>query len=231
MNRTVVFSTMVYALGKDLGLVDASAEWTRQASDKSAAELPAARMLHRVRELLPDVTLGVHADIAATSIPRSRSRAFHAAKGADFWFACDDDVEATIDAVAAMLAAADVLTPRIVFLPCKLRGRDVVGVKFSTRAMESAHNVRPIESSATCAYVANGPALRVLADTCQHLRYRDDDGVPRLALFHEILDGGEWLGEDVSFCVRAALCGIELVAVTTGTSAHDGQILKLDLLR
>jgi hypothetical protein len=89
----------------------------------------------------------------------------------------------------------------------------------------------PIENAATCCFVANREALRLLDRTCQHLKYRDDDGVERLALFLEVLDRGEWLGEDFAFFQRAALAGVELVALMSGLSRHAEQPLQLDQLR
>jgi hypothetical protein len=231
--RTIVFSTMVYALGKDLGLEGGLEEWQRQVADPNTDSLPVARMLARVAafaEMPERFNVGVHVDIASTYIARSRSRAFHAAKDADFWFACDDDVEASQTTVSMLVQECDVPTPRIVFLPCYLRGRPVVGVKFSTGARVRGA-LAPIDWAATCCFVANKPALQLLDRTCQHLRYLDDDGVHRLALFFEMLDQGRWLTEDYSFCVRAGLAGVELVALMSGLSRHADQPLTIDTLR
>ncbi len=233
MNRSIIFSTMVYALGKELGLEGGLAEWQRQVAEPDGDSLPAARMVARVAAFaaMPErFELGVHVDIASTYIARSRSRAFHAAKVADFWFACDDDVEASQQTVSAMIQECDVPTPRVVFLPCYLRGRGVVGVKFSTGARVRG-NLAPIDWAATCCFVANRAALQLLDRTCQQLKYLDDDGVHRLALFFEMLDQGRWLTEDYSFCVRAGLAGVELVALMTGLSRHAEQPLTIDSLR
>lgn len=247
MNRTIICSTMIYALGKELGLEAGLAEWQRQASNPDIESLPVARMLARVNayasgldglpgrpfgELTPPerFDVGVHVDVAATSIAKSRSRAFHVAKTADFWFACDDDVEASQGTVASLFIEADVPGPRIVVLPCYLRDRPIVGVKFSAGAKVRGNHA-PIEHAATCCFVANREALRLLDHTCHHLRFRDDDGVTRLALFLEVLDGGQWLGEDIAFFQRAALAGVELVALMSGMSRHADAPLHLDQLR
>ena len=250
MNRTIICSTMVYALGKELGLDGGLEEWQRQMAEPGTDSLPVVRMLSRVgrfaanpppsfvprsfapASLAPPLEVGVHVDIASTYIARSRSRAFHAAKGADFWFACDDDVEASQGTVASLFEAADVPTPRVVFLPCYLRGRSVVGVKFATgaRVRGMVAPVAPIDWAATCCFVANRAALQLLDRTCQHLKYLDDDGVHRLALFFEMLDQGRWLTEDYSFCVRAGLAGVELVALMTGLSRHAEQPLQIEQL-
>jgi hypothetical protein len=247
MKRSIICSTMVYALGKDLGLDGALEEWKRQMAEPNTESLPVVRMFARVAaaaaglDALPgkpfaelgkpeQFEIGVHVDIAATSIAKSRSRAFHVAKGADFWFACDDDVEASQNTVANLLIEADVPTPRIVVLPCYLRDRPIVGVKFSAGARVRGMHA-PIENAATCCFVANRAALQLLDRTCQHLKFRDDDGVERLALFLEVLDRGQWLGEDFAFFQRAALAGVELVALMSGLSRHAEQPLQIDQLR
>lgn len=232
-NLQIFCSTMAYALGKELGIEAAGDEWARQVRDPGPDSLPAARMFGRVKALTKDTAdMAIMGDVAATSIAKSRSRSFHAAiqQKADFWFACDDDVEATHETVANMLSEADTPKPRIVFLPCYLRGRPVVGVKFSTGAKMRGLS-KPIEWAATCCYVANRGALQRLNECCQHLKYRDDDQVERLAVFHETLNDGRWYGEDHSFCLRASLCGVELVAVVVGTSSHDGAVLTLSQLQ
>lgn len=245
MNRTIIFSTMAYALGKELGLEAGLAEWQRQAAEPDTSSLPVARMLARVKvfaagadglpgkpflEAPESFGLGVHVDIAATSIAKSRSRAFHVAKGADFWFACDDDVEASQSTVTSLLIEADVPGPRIVVLPCYLRDRPIVGVKFSAGAKVRGKHAH-IDHAATCCFVANRAALQTLDRTCQHLKFRDDDGEHRLALFLEVLDQGQWFGEDIAFFQRAALAGVELVALMSGLSRHAEQPLQIDQLR
>ncbi len=234
----ILFSTMLYALGKELGLEGGNAEWERQLRETSSDSLPVARFLARVRSSRDADEVAVYADMAATSIAKARSRAFHAARNADLWIACDDDVEADTTAIAALMDAVETSLPRIAFLPCYLRGREVVGCKFLPLTGSAPNDdygrhsvLRRIEHSATCAFVANRAALQLLGRSFEHLRYLDDDGVHRLALFLEVLEQGRWYGEDIAFCQRAALAGIELVAITKGVSSHDGQVLNLAQLR
>lgn len=250
----LLFSTMLYALGKELGLEGAEAEWNRQCADPDTNSLPAARMLSRVlaacaqglgsSQLIVSpnpapaaVDVSMFVDVAATHIGKARSRTFHVAsdQNVDLWFSCDDDVEASQTTVLDLLVAADTPTPRIVFLPCYLRERDIVGVEFADGA-RTRYGLAPIKGAATCCFVANGAAIRRVAENCQHLKYRDDDGVDRLAVFYEQFMHGvggpaQWWGEDLSFCHRATLAGVELVALVHGLSKHGDKMLKLDELQ
>jgi hypothetical protein len=45
----IMFSTMLYALGKELGLENANAEWNRQVAEPDIHSLPASRMFARVK--------------------------------------------------------------------------------------------------------------------------------------------------------------------------------------
>jgi hypothetical protein len=241
----VFFSTMLYALGKELGLEGAGAEWARQLAEPYTDSLPAARVVCRLATIVDGNTLGVYNDNSATCIAKARSRAFHAAfeSGCDVWLSCDDDVEAPRATLAFLLDAANVPTPRAVFVPTTLRGQpNLAGVKYAKGPSRPVATVAgvvlqpdalyPIEWAACGMFAVNRAALNLLERTCQHLAFRDHDGVQRLALFLETIEGGHWMGEDNAFCQRASLAGVELLALGEGLSKHgDAPSLVLSTTR
>lgn len=232
----VFFSTMLYALGKQHGVAGAAAEFARQCDKPDIYSLNVVRTLGR---LLTLGDVGVYTDNTATCIAKGRSRAFHAAhaSGADVWISCDDDVECTRATLELLLAAAHVLPgPRVVFVPTTLRGNEsMASVKWAPppKRREELYSFKPIdwEPVTECGaglFAVNRAALDLLAHSFDHLQFRDHDGVVKLGLFVETIDGREWVGEDIAFCRRAALVGCELVGLTRGNSRH-GDAAPLDL--
>jgi len=189
---------------------------------------------------------------ASSCLPKARSRAADAAWRAapDYWIMLDDDVEAPTATIADLITIAGRPSQaRIAVLPCLLRGQKdsehKLNCEFSGPSrlnVEAAAWVRPVKYAGCGMVVVTRHALELLVGKyTPGLRFTDDDGIDRLALFQMLLDdtqGDErqpprrsWLGEDFSFFRRAELAGVELVGLVQGISQHAGQGLELDSLR
>lgn len=251
----IVVSTMVYALGKELGFEEAEAEFYRQLEDPTIESLPCVRTIHRLRAL--GLPVGLRLDCNSVSIGMARSRAFHeahercAAPG-DVWVMVDDDVEADTQTIKHLLEAVRGDEPRICLAPYVLREASVVSVAIAPdakpRLLDTGGIVWPTKGGGLGLAAVNFAALsRMSIGYAATLTYFDTDGVPRLAVFHELISSdpmpsvqrngvvlevaGSWLGEDVSFCKRAADLGIPVEALGTGHVKHAGQTLQLDVVR
>jgi hypothetical protein len=248
--RLVFVSVATYELGKQLGVEGAAREFLRQCEKPTRSDLPAARMVARLRTLA-DVGL-YHA--FGSNLSKLRSRSAHAAieSGAQFWLMLDDDVECDQSTLLRMLATAgEPDAERAVILPCLLRGtaedRHTVNVKWESSLImaSTGGTCRPVEHGGTGAMLVTRGALQRVAhfcnDTARMCPWRDDDGVIKIPMFHQMFEMNEpngkeelsysWFGEDLSFCRRLRAAGVELLGLTSGWSVHDGQKLELDTLR
>lgn len=70
-------------------------------------------------------------------------------------------------------------------------------------------------------------AMQDIAANNTHMLWLDDDGHPKLAVFHEILAGDRWLGEDLSFFARVPP-HVEVEILVTGHTSHAGEGLDLE---
>lgn len=238
----ILVCTATYALGKELGLVDGTAEFERQMGAPDLDSLPCVRVATRLRTY---DDMACHHDIAATSIAKSRSRAFHAARKLDpdvvFWV--DDDVEADSHTLGMMIDAVRGQNV-ICFAPCWTRGgRFKVNVELEP---DPAWRELPTQGR-TLRCVAGGfglvamsrEAMTAIAEHNQgsdfdevsgrynSLSFEDEDGETKLALFSEFIEKSKWLGEDIAFCRRALVAGVALEALATGITVHDGNDLDL----
>lgn len=231
-------STATYALGKQIGFERASAEFQRQLEQPTANSLQCVRVIARLRELEP---VAVWHDASATSIGKSRSRAFFEflRSGADVWITVDDDVDADTQTLHWLLSAVRSSTPRVCLAPCLTRGSNVVNVALP-RVRQPADSRELPGGGRTMRVLAGGFGLvaisrlaaQTMADFFPHLGFLDDDQQLKLAVFQEMLarepEGHHtWCGEDVSFCRRAQLAGVQTECLLTGYTVHDGQALKL----
>jgi hypothetical protein len=182
-------------------------------------------------------------------LAKMRSRQAHAAlqSGAHFWVMLDDDVECDQQTLLSLLAlAGDPDEPRVAVLPCLLRGTSddqrVVNVKWASSLVlaGSMGTGRPIEHAGTGCMVVTQMALQLVAQHCSKElpQWRDDDGVAKLPLFHQLFEPNDpkdgtsaWYGEDLSFCRRLRRAGVEILGLTKGWSFHDGNQLNLSELR
>jgi hypothetical protein len=228
----IFVSVATYELGKRLGVERAAREFLRMCERPLRGDLPAARMVARLREL-GDVAL-YHG--ASTTLPKLRSRAADAAwqSGADLWVMVDDDVECDTATLARLIKLAG--DARVSVLPCAVRG--VAGdaelnVRFAEKLVDVAGGIpfRRAELAGTGCMVVTRAALQRVRDAMQaDGKWIDDDGQQKLALFemHRDRESGEWFGEDFSFCRRLRAAGVQIRALMQGVSSHDNQTIQLE---
>jgi hypothetical protein len=239
-------SVSSYVLGRIHGVEKGTEVFLRQLEAPGPTSLPAVRTVARLRQL---AEVELRLDTGATCIGKARSRAFHAAhtSDAEAWVSCDDDVEATTQTLAWMLEAVEGPKARICVVPCALRGRESederqlrVNVELprielvrnlSTDRSGNVGRVHAIERAGLGLFALNRAAMNALVAEFQDLVFHDDDGQRRLALFHDVLSGGRWYGEDLSFFERVrAVKDILVEALVTGVSSHGANYLDLSLL-
>lgn len=244
-SRLLFVSCATYELGKKLGAEGAAREFTRMCEQPTKTDLPASRMVARLRRL-GDVGL-YHS--FGSCLAKMRSRQAHAAlqSGAHFWVMLDDDVETDQQTLLSLLAlAGEPDVPRVAVLPCLLRGttdeQQIVNVKWQSSLViaGSMGTGRRIEHAGTGCMVVTRAALQRVVE---HWKiglpsWRDDDGVNKVPLFHQLFEDNNsedgsysWYGEDLSFCKRLRICGVEIYGLTKGWSFHDGNQLNLSELR
>jgi hypothetical protein len=246
LNQAFV-TTAIYALGKQLGVVEADKEWKRQLQAPSRESLPVVRTVHRFSALCEKNGggIGVVADVGAAIVGQMRSRCFHRAVNSELpaWISIDDDIEATTETCAALLEALDDVQPRIVLTPYLLRTTATTDPKISvtlpkvrqTRDVGGAHLVTlPTGAGGGFGLVGmNRQAMHrmMLAHSGdQSLFWNDeDDGGEKLALFHDLLEHGIWWGEDTSFFRRVPR-EISVEVLLTGNVNHAGLTLHLEKL-
>jgi len=253
MIRKVYCTVSTYWLGRTLGLEAAQQEFVRQLHAPDTKSLACVHTISRLREL---VDVEIRQDPGATVIGKARSRAFHAAveSDADAWVSVDDDVEASLVTLDWLLGAIDEPLPHICVAPCLLRrpvdeerigpGVGVANVELVRTGIErllhslSGYNAgggaRPIVGGGFALVAVNRPALRAIVEAhravdAPPLEYVDDDGVARLAIFHDELVDGRWWGEDRSFFRRVPR-SVTIECLITGETAHAGYPLDLEKL-
>ena len=240
--KSAFVTTAIYALGKQLGVVDALKEWQRQVTTPTKDSLPVVRTIARLRTLCD---IGLTADVGAAIVGQMRSRCFHRAIESEFpaWISIDDDIEASTSTCSAMLDAIDDVQPRIVLVPYLLRTTATAEPKISvslpmvrqSRQIGGANLVTlPTGQGGGFGFVGmNRHAMHrmVLAHSGdQSLLWNDeDDGGEKLALFHDLLEGGMWWGEDTSFFRRVPK-DISVEVLLTGHVNHAGLTLQLERL-
>jgi hypothetical protein len=245
MISDVFVSTAIYALTKQLGVRDALVEWQKQvsSSDPGKETLPVVRTIAHLRRFCDNV--GVLPDLGGTIIAQMRSRCFARAHELGIpWISVDDDIEASPKACSAMLDALDDVQPRIVLAPYLQR----INVSNEMRISVSIPKFRDVRSRGLAYLVAlpvghgggfgfvgmnkhamDRMALAHAGD--QSLVWNDeDDGGKKLALFHDLLEGGMWFGEDTSFFRRVPR-EISVEVLLNGEINHAGSVLHLEKLR
>jgi len=242
MMKSAYVTSAIYALGKQLGIVDALKEWQRQVTEPSSESLPVVRTIARLRKLCD---IGLTADVGAAIVGQMRSRCFHRAHQSDFpaWLSIDDDIEASTETCAAMLEAIDDVQPRIVLVPYLLRTTATSEPKLSvtlplvrqTRHPGGAKLVTlPAGTGGGFGFVGmNRHAMDRMvlthAGDGAMLWNDEDDGGEKLALFHDLLEHGIWWGEDTSFFRRVPK-DISVEVLLCGHVKHAGLTLQLERL-
>lgn len=234
----VTASTILYALGKQLGKDGAMKEFERQVAKPDKQSLPVVRTLARLRGMCD---LAVYVDTGGTCIGKGRSRAFDIAfsqRQADAWISIDDDSEVTTDTVAAMIEVLDdALHPRIVVVPFMLRGSGLVNIAMpKVRAVEHYNGVKLVRlpHGTAAGFGMVGMNRRAMLEIMTYhkakggLEWTDEtSGRKALALFlDELTPNGVWHNEDVAFFRRLPPdLGVDVLLA--GISMHAGNALNL----
>ena len=227
----IMGSVNIYALGKELGQVDAAAEFRRQVNEVTPDDLPAARTMARLRHV-DEVALAI--DAAGTAIGQSRSRMLHSfigLKDADVWVSCDDDVEADFQTLKWLVEATRE-TKGVCIAPCLIRRKEpVVNVMFETAGI-----VRPLSDGGhVMRCKAGGFGLVALhRELCERiylerpdLAWVDEDGQEKRAAFLDLFVGKRWWTEDLSFFLKVVPADVRIEALVSGHTVHDGRLLEL----
>lgn len=240
--KSILLSVITYELSKRLGKKAAQAEFHRQALDTLIDSptgekiLPAAMVVRRLRRLA-EVAL-LH-DAGGTSIGHARSRAFSVAeRGArngkiDLWISCDDDTQADQETLRHLVGSIDPDEPQIVIVPCWLRQETpVVNITLDPdavldRVSPSGARLRRALYGGFGIVAVSRAALVELGKLYRDLTFVDDDSVERIGIFCEFLKGGWWYREDYAFFSRVPE-HVRIEALLTGTTDHDGKILRLE---
>lgn len=236
----IFVTTHTYALGWSMGIDEASDELHRQIANPDGNSLPVVRTIARLRTM---DELCIWTDSGSTRIAESRSRAFHQAlhSGADVWFACDDDCEATLDALRYMVEAvrgrngvciapywARLARDRLPGINCNLP-KLAPGEKHPVRETGSGGKVIPCNYGGMGLVAMSRKAMMDTADANQGLTYTDTEGTMRLALFMEFIENDFWLGEDLAF-FRRLPPSVAVEALVTGHTMHNGNMLDLSVI-
>lgn len=237
----IFFETHTYALGWSLGIDEASEELHRQIAKPDNESLPVVRTIARMRTM---DELCIWTDSGSTRIAESRSRAFHQAlhSGADVWFSCDDDCEATIDTLRWMVEAvrgrcgvciapywARLARDRLPGINCNLPALEH-GQKHPVRELSGGGKVIPCNYGGMGLMAMSRKAMMDAADANAANIYNDQEGTIRLAMFLEFIDkDGFWLGEDLAF-FRRLPPSVAVEALVTGRTMHNGNMLDLSVI-
>lgn len=234
----IVVSVLTYGLGKMLGIELAAQELARQLSGPpepltDAFPLPCVTTIRMLQQL--DELMLYHG--ASTTLPKARSRAAHAVleSTGDLWAMCDDDVTTDLETAKRLVAIAR--SGRVAVLPCAVRSTRSdhrINVQWLGPLVDVHGGVatRGVRRAGCGLMIVPRVALeRVTDEYRETLSYYDDDGVRRVALFHQLFFGGGpnqlWLGEDYSFCERLRAAGVEICAPVEGSSIHDNVAIDL----
>jgi hypothetical protein len=232
----IFVSALTYGLGKQLGIRGAARAFAAQLVDDIDPRelLPAARLIRRLRDLGDLIVY--HG--AGTALPKARSRAAHAAleSESDLWLMVDDDVETDHATLQRLITLAG--TDRCSVLPCPIRGveseRHTVNVLWEGSLVTLLDGVqaRKVRRGGCGLMVVARSALERVTDMHRPtLSFFDDDGVAKVALFHQAFVGNDgqqlWLNEDYSFTERLRAADVSIVAPIEGRASHDGVMINL----
>jgi len=205
-------------------------QWDRareaELRNPDASMWPGVRTIGQLRRLLGEPAQ-VYVD-GSTLITKGRSRAagFFLRSDADVWVTVDDDVFASIDVLAQLIAVAR-HTRSMVAAPAILR---------SGKAFNFHRAFAPILRVADCAYAGVdeiGLGLAAIHRDFVEVLAKD---APKVgtgasefpALFLETVDDGTWIGEDVFFCRAAGRAGLPVHLLCNAPVEHFGRTAKVD---
>jgi hypothetical protein len=233
-------SSQFYALGKQLGIAHAMRTVREQIAHPDCESLPAVRTIWRLQQI---ESIQLRIDTGATCIAKTRSRAFHDALAAhdtcDVWVAVDDDVEATLPTLQALVEAVR-SSDGICLAPYILRRgscADPLRLSIDLQSYDlhdrrtlagGGQVVRGIGGGFGLVAMTRNAMVEIAAANPAEL-WDDDDGIPKLALFREQLENRSWWGEDLAF-FRRVPSNVRIEVLLTGHTMHEGMGLDLAII-
>jgi hypothetical protein len=229
----VFVSCSSYVLGQLVGPERACELITASVQNENGR--PACFAVKAIRDLtrLADVTMRL--DGGASHLGKSRSRHFFNAltSDCDVWVSIDDDVSATRETLAWLLAAVESHTPRVCIAPCLLRSGAAVNVEWSPvfyeRAIDGGGSVRRAIAGGFGLVAMNRAAMLAAANAAPTWKDSHDGAVKPAPFLEMLTDAGDWIGEDVAFFRRLPR-EVEVEALTSGKTTHAGHQLALEVL-
>jgi hypothetical protein len=229
-------SSQFYALGRQLGIARAMRTVHQQIEQPDRESQPAVRAIWRLQQIEP---VQLRIDTGATCIAKTRSRAFHdalSAKECDVWVAIDDDVEATLPTLQALVEAVR-SSDGICIVPYLLRrgsSDDPLRLSIDMHSYQlddprtlpgGGQVVRGIGGGFGLVAMSKHAMVEIAAANVAEL-WDDDDGVQKLAIFREQLESRLWWGEDLSF-FRRVPSNVRIEVLVTGHTGHGVECLDL----
>lgn len=231
---TIFASTYPYALikvARALGQIDGGSEAEfalirEEQSRLGESSWPAFRTLGELQHVEPAMVVCDASGSIAQSRSRMAGRYLAAVKGhpeLDVWLTLDDDVFAERAVLARVIEAAR-SSRAIASVPYLLRDGRTASVAGLQRGGEGF-----LAASSGLGLVAmHRDAVERIAEA-EGAPLVDDKGMRYPGIFRELVrDGVSWLGEDISFCVRAAAAGVPLHVLTDAPVCHAGRWSRLE---
>lgn len=230
-------STHAYVLGQQLGIESALEEFNAQLNEPTNESLPVVKTITRLRTL-DEVQLWI--DPGSSRLAESRSRAFWAAyeSGAEVWFSCDDDCEASLQTVKWMIEAVkDRSCICVAPYWCRLSATQAERISIQIEALPDGQlpNYRQLSGGGATMQILHGGfglvamshrAMAELVLSANYELYVDKEGFERAAVFLEYILNHTWLGEDLAFFSRLPH-SVSREALVTGHTVHAGKLLDL----
>jgi hypothetical protein len=224
----IAFTTLCYSLGKQHGVLEA-AELIESWLAAGTCAMPWMQTLKQLQLAYQPGQVALYYDTGGSHLGQARSRTFHWARkvndsSARMWITCDDDVQLDHIAAQELVRALSVDEPRIIAVPCIVRGGEHVDV-MATPNYSPDGLKRLVHGGMGCVGI-NRLGLDAIARFNTIMQYTGEMGPDMLAMFHDILSKGNWYGEDVSFWMRVP-GSVSRLALTKGSTTHAGAVLNL----
>lgn len=252
----IVFSTLIYALGKAVGPHKAAAmfnHWVSQPSPNTP--LDCLVTLQSIQRVAPVEPVAVLCDAAGAHIGKARSRLFTLAydsmkEPTDIWVTCDDDVAIPPGTAKRLIDAVRGSEPRIVTVPYALRGSatssvlspngeavlaDPKNIDVIWADGDAPEGMARIDSAGFGCVAMNREAMHLVG--LNSIMFWELDRVwrgPFCDLLTPTVDGPrdvrglvDWHTEDRSFFNRVPF-EVQKFALTVGQSTHAGLTLNLE---
>jgi len=231
MSAPIFASTMLYAQAKMVGLTRAANEFASQVQLLTEREeyrsgrvdwpgILSALTIARIAQL---GTVQMHVNAGSTVIGKARSMAAadFLASNCEVWFACDDDVAVSVDALEIMLGQVR-REPCVVVAPCLQRETRQINTRGVSSLLLAGGTLQSIQAGGFGCVAFSRAVIERAAEASKEWT---EDGTTRPAIFRDRVEGGQWWTEDLAFFQRFP--HVPAYAVRAGSTRHAGLILDL----